>query len=207
MKQQDGSRSYRFAGNTPVTVVEVAGPESLVGLLLPQPAGAQTTRGVPCTADLLVAADRLMSWVAARQAELVAALHGEVQGHAVRVASGPGARSGVGSGLGLTLSAEELAPLLNLSGRAAHRLLGQSLALVEDLPKTLQCLGMGVLSVRQALVIVDEALTVPADVVPGYEGDVLKSGAQLTSPRLKATCRRVRERLHPESIELVKFSV
>ncbi|WP_192476335.1 DUF222 domain-containing protein, partial [Arthrobacter sp. AET 35A] len=139
-----------------------------------------------------------MSWVVARQAELVAALHTEVLDEAAaHAASRPGGT--VGAGLGFTLTAEELVPLLNLSGRAAHRLLGQSLTLVEDLPKTLQCLGAGMLTPRQAQIILDEALTIPAEALPAFEEEVLKTGAQLMAPRLKAKCKRVREKLHPAS--------
>ncbi|NOJ59561.1 HNH endonuclease signature motif containing protein [Arthrobacter sp. 260] len=199
------------AGDTPPTEVEVAGPETLVAMLrrgdgpdpeadaletAPDTAGPGTAG--PGTAELLVAADRLMSWVVARQAELVAALHTEVQDEAAALAaSRPGGT--VGAGLGFTLTAEELVPLLNLSGRAAHRLLGQSLTLVEDLPKTLQCLGAGMLTPRQAQIILDEALTIPAEALPAFEDEVLKTGAHLMAPRLKAKCTRVREKLHPES--------
>lgn len=139
-----------------------------------------------------------MSWVAARQAELVAALHAQVQDQAAaHAASRPGEK--VGEGLGFTLTAEELVPLLNLSTRAAHRLLGQSLTLVEDLPKTLQTLGAGMITARQAQIILDHALTVPAEALPAFEDEVLKTGAQLMAPRLKAKCKRVREKLHPAS--------
>ncbi|MBG6190999.1 hypothetical protein IWX64_001953 [Arthrobacter sp. CAN_A212] len=161
-------RRRPVAGDTPATVVEVASPETLVAMLqgdtrqaagtgalepppdTAEPDTAEPDTAEPDTADLLVAADRLMSWVVARQAELVAALHTEVQDEVQdRVqdqgAARAGSRSGerVGAGLGFTLTAEELVPLLNLSTRAAHRLLDQSLRLVEDLPKTLQSLGAG----------------------------------------------------------------
>ncbi len=246
------SRAHRFAANTAATEVELAGPESLVTLLLPwnairdsakeptgkpdgpgdgagqEPAGGpgqepadgvgQEPAGgageaasdpVAKISDLLLAADRLLSWATARQAELVADLHREVQSLAAsqaasqaasRAGSQAGSRRGISNGLGFTLTAEELAPLLNLSGRAAHRLLGQSLTLALDLPKTLQCLGMGMVSVRQAQVIVDETLTVPDEALPAFEDAVLKTGAQLTAPRLKTKCRLVREKLHPETI-------
>ncbi|MHA7156410.1 HNH endonuclease, partial [Arthrobacter sp. TMN-50] len=141
------------------------------------------------------------SWVAAREAELVAALHDEVQAAAAALAaSRRGSGSRIGTGLGFTLTVEELAPLLNISGRAAHRLLGQSLNLVLDLPKTLRSLGDGMISVRQAQIIADEALFLPAEVLPRFEDQVLRRGAHLTPPRLKAICHRVREKIHPESI-------
>ncbi|MHA7294002.1 HNH endonuclease signature motif containing protein [Arthrobacter sp. HLT1-21] len=201
MKQKVRTGTHRFAGNSPATLVEVAGPESLVGMLTPQGSRAHEAGGGPDTAELLVAVERLASWVAARQAELVAALHVEVQAQAAALAaSRSGSGSQIGNGLGFTLSAEELAPLLNISGRAAHRLLGQSLTLVLDLPKTLHCLGRGMISVRQAQLIADEVLFLPAEVLPGFEDQVLARGAHLTPPRLRATCHRVRERLHPASI-------
>ncbi|MBP2216734.1 HNH endonuclease signature motif containing protein [Arthrobacter sp. CAN_C5] len=214
-------RRRPVAGDTPPTVVEVASPETLVAMLqgdTRQAAGtgalepppdtaepdtaesdtAEPDTAEPDTADLLVAADRLMSWVVARQAELVAALHTEVQDQtAAQAGSRPGGR--VGAGLGFTLTAEELVPLLNLSTRAAHRLLDQSLRLVEDLPKTLQSLGAGMLTARQTQIILDEASTIPAQALAGFEDEVLASGAHLMAPRLKAKCKRVREKLHPES--------
>ncbi|MBE0010846.1 hypothetical protein DXT87_13750, partial [Arthrobacter sp. AET 35A] len=139
------ARHRPVAGDTPPTEVEVAGPETLVAMLRrgdgPDPAAdaletapdtAEPSTAEPGTAEpgtagpgtgglgtaeLLVAADRLMSWVVARQAELVAALHTEVQDEAAaHAASRPGGT--VGAGLGFTLTAEELVPLLNLSGRA-----------------------------------------------------------------------------------------
>ncbi|MBG6181182.1 HNH endonuclease [Arthrobacter sp. CAN_A1] len=221
------ARSHRFAGNSLATEVELADPASLVGMLLPQDPGRATAQepakdpakepanssadnaagdvpgpsgDAPDTAELLVAVGRLGSWVAAREAELVAALHDEVQAAAAALAASRPGSGQVGSGLGFTLSAEELAPLLNISGRAAHRLLGQSLTLVLDLPKTLHCLGWGMISVRQAQLIADEALFVPAEVLPGFEDQVLARGAHLTPPRLKAICHRVREKIHPESV-------
>ncbi|MBG6191567.1 hypothetical protein IWX64_002532 [Arthrobacter sp. CAN_A212] len=217
-------RRRPVAGDTPPTVVEVASPETLVAMLqgdtrqvagtgalesppeTAEPDTAEPDTAEPDTADLLVAADRLMSWVVARQAELVAALHTEVHTEVQdRVqdqgAARAGSRSGerVGAGLGFTLTAEELVPLLNLSTRAAHRLLDQSLRLVEDLPKTLQSLGAGMLTARQAQIILDEASTIPAQALAGFEDEVLASGAHLMAPRLKAKCKRVREKLHPES--------
>ncbi|MFD1847906.1 hypothetical protein ACFSFX_15045, partial [Arthrobacter flavus] len=191
MKQQEKAGVNRSIAAA-ATEVELAGPESLVAMLLPgeanrvpakEPAG-QAADGpadkaseasdepseaasdpVATISDLLLAADRLLSWVTARQAELVADLHREVQSLAT---SGSSSRQGIGTGLGFTLTAEELAPLLNLSGRAAHRLLGHSLTLALDLPETLQSLGMGVISVRQAQIIADEALFLPAEVLSGF---------------------------------------
>ncbi|MHA7140637.1 HNH endonuclease signature motif containing protein [Arthrobacter sp. Sr33] len=211
------SRSHRFAANTAATEVELAGPESLVSMLLPweadrvpakKPAGKaadgpadgpsdEASDPVAGISDLLQAVDRLASWAAARQAELIADLHREVQSLAASRAS---SRQGIGTGLGFTLTVEELAPLLNISGRAAHRLLGHSLTLALDLPKTLQSLGAGVISIRQAQIIADEALFLPAEVLAGFEDQVLQRGAHLTPPRLKSLCHRIREKLHPDSI-------
>lgn len=198
MKQKVRTGTHRFVGNGPTALVEVAGPESLVSMLTPQDTQAHAADGALDTAELLMATERLASWVAARQAELIAGLHDEVQDAAAALAASR-QKSGIGSGLGFTLSAEELAPLLNISGRAAHRLLGQSLNLVLDLPETLRCLGEGMISVRQAQIIADEALFVPAEVLPRFEDQVLSRGAHLTPPRLKSICHRVREKLHPES--------
>ncbi|GAA1117384.1 hypothetical protein GCM10009582_13300 [Arthrobacter flavus] len=216
MKQQEEAGVNRSIAAA-ATEVELAGPESLVAMLLPweanrvpakEPAGQDAdgpadkaseaaSDPVATISDLLLAADRLLSWVTARQAELVVDLHREVQSLA---ASRPASRQGVGTGLGFTLTAEELAPLLNLSGRAAHRLLGHSLTLALDLPETLQCLGMGVISVRQAQIIAEEALFLPAEVLSGFEDQVLQRGAHLTPPRLTSLCHRIREKLHPDSI-------
>ncbi|MHA7275673.1 hypothetical protein ACX80O_03980 [Arthrobacter sp. Hz1] len=61
MKQKVRTGTHRFAGNSPATLVEVAGPESLVGMLTPQGSRAHEAGGGPDTAALLVAVERLAS--------------------------------------------------------------------------------------------------------------------------------------------------
>ncbi|WP_028280939.1 HNH endonuclease signature motif containing protein [Arthrobacter sp. H5] len=171
--------------------VEAAGPESLVRML-----GNRNPwlLGLPDALDLLRAADRLASWVAARQAALMAQVFHQVDGHEA-------SRTGESRPpLSFMLAAEEIAPLLRVPSGTAHRLLGEGLRLSEELPAVWDALDAGELSAVQAQVIVEQSGTLPAEALPVFEEQVLRTAAGLTRPKLGARCRRLREELHPESI-------
>lgn len=171
--------------------VEAAGPELMVRALSHQNPWLQ---GLPDALDLLRAADRLTSWVAARQAALIAQVYHQVNGYEV-------SRTGQDrSGMSFTLAAQEIAPLLRVPGRTAHRMLGEALRLSEDLPATWEALDAGKISPAQAQVIVEESGAIPAESTAAFEDQVLETAGALTRPKLAQDCRRLRETLHPESI-------
>lgn len=171
--------------------IEAAAPEVLVRLLSNQNPWLQ---GLPDALDLLRAADRLASWVAARQAALTAQVFHQVDGHQASRTGEEQPRSS------FTLAAQEIAPLLRVPGRTAHRMLGEALRLSEDLPETWEALDAGHISPSQAQVIVEESGSIPAEGVSTFERTVLASAGSLTRPKLAQRCRRLREELHPESI-------
>ncbi|WP_209066809.1 HNH endonuclease signature motif containing protein [Arthrobacter pigmenti] len=187
----DGSGVSSSADEDAPEGVEAAGPEALVRQLIEQHPRLQ---GLPDALDLLKAADRLTSWVAAQQAELIAQVHHHVNGHEMF-------RTGQQHpGTGFTYTAQEIAPLLRVPGRTAQQILSEALTLCKDLPATWEALEAGTLSPVQAQVIVQESGTIPAEAIPGYEEQILDTAATLTRPKLAQRCRRLREELHPESI-------
>lgn len=177
-------------------VVEDASP---YGLLTRLQAGQPVALGEAL--DMLRAADRLGSWVAARQASLIAEIFAMIDRQEDHNAGKSGGRSGGGSGsrLGVTLAAEEIAPLLRVPGRTAHRMLDEAVRLTTDLPATMEALEAGRISPAQAQVIVQESGSLPDTAVPGFEEQILTVAGGLTGPKLTRRCRRVREELHPET--------
>ncbi|WP_026545604.1 DUF222 domain-containing protein [Arthrobacter sp. 35/47] len=184
--------------------VEEAVPSTLVYRLEEgSPIRARRCQTLGDTLDLLRAADRLASWVAARQAVLLAQVLDRVQDQEHVLLTGradPGAGRGAGSGLGFTLAVQEIAPLLRVPGRTAQRMLGDAVRLTRELPGTWAALEEGRVSPVQAQVLVEESGSLPVQVLPGFEEAVLDSAGALTRPKLARRCRRVREELHPETI-------
>ncbi|GAB3550401.1 hypothetical protein GCM10027404_17570 [Arthrobacter tumbae] len=149
--------------------------------------------------DLVRAAQRLASWAAARQAVLIADVFDHIRGMDGTALGNPG-EGAASPDLSFTLAAEEIAPLLRVPGRAAQRMLGEALRLREDLPGTWEALDDGKISQAQAQVIVQESECIPAEAVAGFEETVLETAGALTRPKLVRRCRRLHEKLHPESI-------
>jgi hypothetical protein len=98
----------------------------------------------------------------------------------------------------------ELAAALHLPERTMARLIDESEALLHQLPGTYDALCRGVLSYRHAQVIIDQALSLPAESRITFETVVLPEAELLTVGKLERRARRLREVTHPESIELRK---
>jgi hypothetical protein len=94
----------------------------------------------------------------------------------------------------------ELACATRRSERAAGRLIGDSERLVDDLPRTLQSLEAGAISFSHARVLISQAATVPEEFRAAFEEQVLTHAKALPAHRFDDRARRLRERLHPESI-------
>ncbi|NJC21916.1 hypothetical protein BJ994_000992 [Arthrobacter pigmenti] len=176
--------------------VEEASPYGLLGFVqgFPDSFGSFDSSGWPGLADaldVLRAADRLISWAAGQRARLVSRVY---------AASDAGNSSWSGRDLQFTEAVSETAALLKLSEGAASRLVTESLALTGSLPGTLEALEEGRLCPGRASVIVEQSRTLPAEAVPGFEAKVLETAAELNRPKLTARCRRLREKLHPETI-------
>ncbi|WP_299166882.1 HNH endonuclease signature motif containing protein [uncultured Arthrobacter sp.] len=159
----------------------------------------ESYRILPDTLELLRAADRLASWVASRQALLIAEVFHRIHEWNGDAQANPGHR-GSDPQLSLMLAAQEIAPVLRVPGRTAQRMLDEALRLTGELPETWEALDAGRISPTQASVIVDESVSIPAEAVAGFEETVLETAGDLTRPKLTRRCRRLREELHPESI-------
>ncbi|MBG6223997.1 hypothetical protein IWX63_000552 [Arthrobacter sp. CAN_A2] len=173
--------------------IEDASPYGLVGHLQGAASGAIDPSSLPATLDLLRAADRLTSWAAAQRARLVARVH---------TFSNPDHHSwsGSASSLALTETVAETAALLKLSEGSAARLVSESLTLTGELTNTLAALEQGEICPGRASVIVEQSRTLPDEAVGPFETEILRVAGTLNRPRLTARCRRLRERLHPETL-------
>ena len=95
----------------------------------------------------------------------------------------------------------EIACALRISERAAENLIGESEALLHDLPATQNALRDGRIGYRHAQVLIDHTASLPPAAVAVVEEAVLPKAESLTVPKLNRAARELRERLHPESIQ------
>ncbi|POH66395.1 hypothetical protein C3B59_08175 [Cryobacterium zongtaii] len=93
----------------------------------------------------------------------------------------------------------ETACLLRLSERTVEHLMDQSLWLMAA-PATFEALSAGEISYRHATVLVDQMRTLPMEDQAAFEEKVLPEAKRLPVSRFRDKARRLRERLHPESI-------
>jgi hypothetical protein len=94
----------------------------------------------------------------------------------------------------------EIACALRMSERSAQKLIAESDTLVDTLPASFSALCQGRIGYARARVIVDEAYGLDGDARRELETAVIDSAGGSTPARLRARVRRVRERLHPETI-------
>lgn len=176
------------------SAVEDASAYSLVSRLQDaQNPELRSSRRLPDTLNLLLAAERLAAWAAAQRTRLVAEVYslGNAANHSW---------SGEGDSLRFTEAATETAALLKLSEGAANRLVSESLSLTGRLQKTLAALEDGRICAGRTSVIVEQARTLPEEALPAFEREILESAPQLNRPKLAARCRRLREKLHPDTL-------
>lgn len=148
--------------------------------------------------DLVVAIESQVAALHARRAELIdtareSSASGRLRADQPHVGWGPHvvARRELVSSFACALRMPE---------RAAENLIEASRALVHDLPATLAALSSGAISYRNAEVIVDHAGSLPPEAVPEFESAVAEIAPDLTNAQLEKRARRIRERMHPESI-------
>jgi hypothetical protein len=98
------------------------------------------------------------------------------------------------------LLVSELAALLRIPLTSAAQLVSESRALVSGLPVTLEALGRGEFSYRHAQVIIENVDSLPHEVWGDFEQTVLPRASTLNLPRFRERARRLREKLHPESL-------
>jgi len=93
----------------------------------------------------------------------------------------------------------ETACLLRMAERTVEHLMDEALW-VMSAPATFQALAAGEISYRHATVLIDQMRTLPDEDHQAFEEKVLPEAKRLPVSRFKDRARRLRERLHPESI-------
>ena len=96
----------------------------------------------------------------------------------------------------------ELAAALRLPERSTETLIEESRSLLRELPATLAALTEGQISYRHAQVMIDHANSLPAETRRAFEESALPFALNLTVSRFEHRARILRERVHPESIEV-----
>jgi hypothetical protein len=156
--------------------------------------------------DDVVATNKNIHCLEARRATQLYALTVYVQshtGHRLGTGAVPAAKSRTGwteeaiTRAQLTL---ELAVELKISEAAASALLHHSILLTEDLPATLAALADGAISYRHATVIADEADSLPKAARAEFDSQLATHARSTTPAALQRRARRLREKMHPESI-------
>ncbi|MFJ6001813.1 DUF222 domain-containing protein [Arthrobacter sp. NPDC092385] len=100
-----------------------------------------------------------------------------------------------------TTTATEIACLLRISERSAHRLVQYSALLVTHHPKTLAALRTGAISWAHATTLLHEYAGLPAGTAAGVEDALLPVAIATTVPRLSYRARRLRTQLHPLALD------
>ena len=94
----------------------------------------------------------------------------------------------------------ELACALRIPESTANALIKDSDMLLHELPGTFKALADGEISYRHAQLLIDQALTLGPESRLQFEESVLDAAKTLTPSKFNTKARKLRERLHPESI-------
>ncbi|PRY70575.1 uncharacterized protein DUF222 [Glaciihabitans tibetensis] len=96
----------------------------------------------------------------------------------------------------------EIATATRKAEATVEQLFADAEILHSSLPSTMDAMFEGRISYRHATVIASQAQDVPEEMRHKFEETVLPVAATATVPRLKQRARIVRERMHPESIDV-----
>ncbi|WP_104178986.1 HNH endonuclease signature motif containing protein [Arthrobacter sp. B0490] len=99
-----------------------------------------------------------------------------------------------------TTTATELACLLRIPERTAHRFVQHSAVLVNHHPRTLAALRAGTISWAHATTLVHEYTGLPDATAALLEDQLLPLAAETTTSRLAVKARTLRTRLHPDTL-------
>jgi len=149
--------------------------------------------------DAVVAADRQLASVAAHRAELIDEARRRSELGQACIARPPGAQWDARTVARREL-VSELACALRLPQRSMETLLGESEALVHELPGTLAALRSGEISYRHAKAMIDHAGSLPAESRKDFEQALLAQASRLTVAKFDGAARRARERTNPGTI-------
>ncbi|MEZ5189813.1 MAG: DUF222 domain-containing protein [Schumannella sp.] len=148
--------------------------------------------------DSILQLDQVMASMAGLRAQMVDRAH-DIMGAVV--ASRSDARGGRHDReFARDLLVSELAALLRVTPGAAAHLVAESRMLVADLPATLEALSAGRISYRHATTVIDNSYSLPEQARGDYEAAALPHAERLNTARFRDRARRLRERMHPESI-------
>lgn len=111
--------------------------------------------------------------------------------------SGPRGRTNLAD----TTTATEVACLLRIPERSAHRLVQQSALLMEYHPRTLAALQGGAISWGHATALLHEYAGLPPHTAAGVEEKLLAIAVETTVPRLSYRARKLRNELHPTALD------
>lgn len=170
---------------------------------LPLTAAAAADLGVSAVLESLAALERARAAIDAMRAVAV----DELRRIVTTTVPTPSASAGLGTDESALASAArretatEVACALRVSESAALALVDESRSLVHELPATLEALREGSLGYEHARAIVDEARDLPASAHASFEAQLVPEAAERTAAGLRQKARRLRETLHPESIE------
>ncbi|MCS5735103.1 HNH endonuclease signature motif containing protein [Herbiconiux daphne] len=95
----------------------------------------------------------------------------------------------------------EVATGLRISEALAAQRIDEAELLVDDLPATVEALSRGEISYRHAQAVVRHARSLPESARAEFEAVVLEKATTQTCVQLASEARKLRERMHPESID------
>jgi hypothetical protein len=171
----------------------VAGP--LAGQLSHHPVAR---RDLEASLECLQELASLRAWVDAQEAKLVTRVSELVVGSLA--AEGYGGL--VAQEHGESLATAEIGSVLRIPEGSAGKLVEQSKLLVNFFPSTVEALQLGRISRRHAIAMAQECCGVPEAEIPDFEEQLLEIARTTTVAKLGNRARRLRERLHPESLSI-----
>jgi hypothetical protein len=154
----------------------------------------------PDVFDAIASVDRVIAGMTGMRARLIEQAYQWIASEPAAISARKSSTRSSEPDFARALLVAELAPLLRVSPMAASRLVDESRALASTLPLTLEALGNGDITYAHAAVVVDQAESLPTATHGEFESVALKRAGNLSGPRFKEHARRLRERLHPESV-------
>ncbi len=155
-----------------------------------------TDRDFEASLECLGELASLRAWLDAQEAKLLT----RISELAVRSIVEQGYGTLIAQECGDTLAAAEIGAVLRIPDGSAGKLLEQSKLLVNYFPATVEALQLGRISRRHAVAVAQESCGVPEQEIPEFEEQVLEIAKGTTVAKLSNRARRLRERLHPESL-------
>ncbi|MCH6471467.1 DUF222 domain-containing protein [Sinomonas terrae] len=168
--------------------------------------GLPATEGLSADEALAVAecAERVIGWATGVRLRALARLEPALAAEDIPRRGSQPVRFGGAEAHALAVA--EAATSSAISEMAAARLLHDAVDLTGSQSDVLEAVQTGAISFQHARVILDQARTLPPEVAQEFgrealERAVTRSGRRRTPSELRSALKRVRERMHPESIQ------